>query len=204
MKEKLLRMAKIIFIFTLLINIFLVNTNICVALSDVTSDPNSWYPTEDVGEKKLNYKSQVFLTLIRTLGVIVSVLSLAIIAVKIMLGSVEEKAQYKQMLVPWAIGAFLVISMTTLPGIIYDIVRSDSEPIESSVTTKEKIQEYYCIRGYKLEYVPSSSGHVHTYSNCDCGATGGHTGYGCPDCHVELYKKSNGYYVCRICGMVYE
>lgn len=36
-----------------------------------------------------------------------------------MLGSIEEKAQYKKTLLPYLIGAIFVFGATTIPGIVY-------------------------------------------------------------------------------------
>ena len=41
-----------------------------------------------------------------------------------MMGSVEEKAEYKKTLKPYLIGAILVFGITNLLGIVQDIVAS--------------------------------------------------------------------------------
>ena len=41
-----------------------------------------------------------------------------------MLGSVEEKAEYKQTIIPYLIGAALVFSGTTIPQILYQISKN--------------------------------------------------------------------------------
>ena len=82
-------------------------------------------PFRDYMVDKLKDKVGIILSIIRTLGIIISVVTLAAIALKIMFGSIEEKAKYKETLVPWIVGAFMVFSMTTIPDMIYDIT-SDS------------------------------------------------------------------------------
>ena len=44
-----------------------------------------------------------------------------IIGIKYMLGSVEEKSEYKKTMIPYLIGAAIVFSGTTLPQIIYQL-----------------------------------------------------------------------------------
>ena len=60
-----------------------------------------------------------------TIGIVTSVLSLIIIGIKYMIGSVEEKAEYKKTMIPYLIGIFMIIGITTIIGvfskIIYDI-----------------------------------------------------------------------------------
>ena len=57
-------------------------------------------------------------------GVILSVIILIVVGIKYMLGSVEEKADYKKSMIPYLIGAFMVFSVTTLPQIIYKFMEN--------------------------------------------------------------------------------
>lgn len=68
---------------------------------------------------KLQEKAGAILGVIQTIGAVVSVIMLIVIGIKYMLGSVEEKANYKKTLVPYVIGAFLLFTGTLLPQVIY-------------------------------------------------------------------------------------
>ena len=59
---------------------------------------------------------------LRFIGTIVSVIALMIIGVKYMLGSVEEKAEYKKTMKPYIIGAFMLFGITNLLGILVGII----------------------------------------------------------------------------------
>ncbi len=61
---------------------------------------------------------------IASVGSVVSIIALVIIGIKYVLGSAEERADYKKTMIPYIIGAILVFSMTTLPMIIYNIMNS--------------------------------------------------------------------------------
>lgn len=61
--------------------------------------------------------------IIKTIGMVVSVIALICIGIKYMLGSVEEKAEYKETLKPYLIGAVLVFTVSLLPEIIYNIMQ---------------------------------------------------------------------------------
>ena len=63
-----------------------------------------------------------FITIIQTVGSIISVICLIIIGIKYMIGSVEQKAEYKKVLLPYVIGASLVFATTNLLGIIYSVI----------------------------------------------------------------------------------
>lgn len=50
-----------------------------------------------------------------------SIVILIVLGIKYMLGSVEEKAQYKKTLLPYFIGAIFVFGATTIPNMIYSM-----------------------------------------------------------------------------------
>ena len=62
------------------------------------------------------------ITVIGTIGSVVSVIVIIVIGIKYMLGSVEEKAEYKKVLIPFLIGALLVFAASTFAEVIYNIV----------------------------------------------------------------------------------
>ena len=54
------------------------------------------------------------LSAVTTTGIVLSVLMLAVLGVKYMLGSSEEKAEYKKSMMPYLIGALLVFAASTI------------------------------------------------------------------------------------------
>ena len=62
-------------------------------------------------------------TILRNIAIIVAVISLSILGVKYMVGSVEEKASYKEKLIPIAIGAILIAGLGTFLQMIESIVK---------------------------------------------------------------------------------
>ena len=67
-------------------------------------------------------KVGVVLGAIRNISAVVSVIVLMIIGVKYMLGSVEEKANYKATMMPYIIGCVMAVAGTTLVSFIYDAI----------------------------------------------------------------------------------
>lgn len=59
---------------------------------------------------------------IQFIGSIVSVIVLIIIGIKFILGSAEEKAEYKQSLMPYIIGAVMLFAITNLLAIISSVI----------------------------------------------------------------------------------
>lgn len=59
------------------------------------------------------------LGVLQVIGVAVAVIILAVLGIKYMLGSAEEKAEYKKAFMPYIIGAALVFMAPTLANIVY-------------------------------------------------------------------------------------
>ena len=88
-------------------------------------DTDSYKPDSTLidskGEKQLQNLGQSIVGPIRIVGSFVSVLTLIIIGVKYMLGSVEERAEYKKSLLPYFWGAIMVFGITNIVSVIYNI-----------------------------------------------------------------------------------
>ena len=94
--------------FTIILN---VGTIYAFTVSDLTGTTFSNSELSRVGNS--------LITIITTIGSVVSVIVLIILGLKYMMGSVEEKATYKKTLLPYVIGATLVFAASAIAGIIY-------------------------------------------------------------------------------------
>ena len=63
------------------------------------------------------------LSAVTTAGVVLSVIVLAVLGIKYMLGSAEEKAEYKKTLMPYIIGAALIFGASTIATIVYNFMQ---------------------------------------------------------------------------------
>ncbi len=57
---------------------------------------------------------------VRTIGEAIAVIMLLVVGIKYILGSVEEKAEYKQSMWPYILGAILIFTGAALTGVIYN------------------------------------------------------------------------------------
>ena len=114
--HKIRKITILLFIIFLLINIF----NVVYAI-----DPDAYKPESIDASEVKNFTDKVgyLLGAIRNFSVVVAVISLMIIGFKYIIGSVEEKANYKETLLPYVIGCILAVSGTTLVFFIYNSVR---------------------------------------------------------------------------------
>ena len=69
-------------------------------------------------------KSNNIISAIQIFGTIVSVISLMILGLKYMVGSIEERAEYKKTMLPYLIGTIIFFSVTQLLAILAAIVEN--------------------------------------------------------------------------------
>ena len=59
--------------------------------------------------------------IVRTIGIVAAIVILMIVGIKYMMGSAEEKAEYKKTMPAYVIGAVLVFAASTVLTWIYDM-----------------------------------------------------------------------------------
>lgn len=124
-------MKKIYIVTVLLIvfNIFFLNVGIVKAAGDKGSGFSDnpiefWKPTDsNVDQTEIEDRANVITTVIRNIGLVVSVLSLMIIGIREMFSSAEEKSIIKQSMPGYILGAIMIGAITMLPSIIYNVVK---------------------------------------------------------------------------------
>lgn len=73
------------------------------------------------GASEIKSKGNKIIQIVSTVGSILSVIVIIILGIKYMLGSIEEKASYKQTLVPFIIGAAFIFAASSIASIFYNI-----------------------------------------------------------------------------------
>ena len=62
--------------------------------------------------------------ILQTVGIVLYVIVLIVIGLKYMMGSAEEKAEYKKTLLPYIIGAALVFAASTIASVVFNFASS--------------------------------------------------------------------------------
>ena len=57
--------------------------------------------------------------ILQTVGIVLSVIVLIVIGLKYMMGSAEEKAEYKKTLMPYLVGAALIFAASALAQVVF-------------------------------------------------------------------------------------
>jgi len=63
-------------------------------------------------------------TIMQTVGIVVAVVILLVLGIKYMIGSAEEKAEYKKTMIPYIVGAILIFASTTIVNVVYNMANA--------------------------------------------------------------------------------
>ena len=90
-----------------------------IVLADSAIAPNSLNAIysntngiQNVGEKIMG--------IVQTAGVVIAVIVLMVLGIKYMMGSAEEKAEYKKTMIPYIVGAILIFAATTIANVVFN------------------------------------------------------------------------------------
>lgn len=100
-----------IFISLLVISI----SSSCFALkpSEITGNSNVSGTTE------ITNLGNALVGILQTVGIVLSVIVILVIGIKYMMGSAEEKAEYKKTMIPYIVGAALIFTASVFANVVY-------------------------------------------------------------------------------------
>ncbi len=91
-------------------------------LEDPVTNPDSYEPGAVTGNSKVFGIANILISIIKWIGVALSVIILMVLGIKYLTGSIEEKAEYKKTMVPYVVGCMLLFAGSFIVQIIYDMV----------------------------------------------------------------------------------
>ena len=108
-----------ILIFMVMSNLLLITGNYYMKdnIRGINVDPKK---TVDTGD--LETTSARIIGVIQTIGILIAVGVIMVLGIKYMMGSAEEKAEYKKTMVPYLIGAIVLFAASALAGGIYNMI----------------------------------------------------------------------------------
>jgi len=113
-------MNKVIKLVSVLLMVVMMATTfstVCFAGSEVNPDDITPDYTGDTGT--IQEIGQKILGIIRNVAAVLLVVLIAVLGVKFMMGSTEEKAEYKKSFMPLIIGTVIVLLATSIGGFIW-------------------------------------------------------------------------------------
>ena len=94
------------------------------AVTEVTPDMfNGGGIQSEDASNLIDFGGQI-VAVVRTVGVLVAVVILLVLGIKYMVGSAEEKADYKKSMIPYLVGAVLIFAASAVTGIVYDMANA--------------------------------------------------------------------------------
>lgn len=66
------------------------------------------------------------INIIQVVGIVVAIAVVLIIGIKYMTGSVEQKAEYKKVMIPYIIGAVLLVAGTSIVRVIFNTINNNA------------------------------------------------------------------------------
>lgn len=100
--------------------ITLVTTVVNADVSGVLTDLQNPGDANNAGE--LTNLGKKIVSTIQVVGVVIAVVVILVIGIKYLIGSAEEKAEYKKTMIPYLVGAVLVFAGATIVNVVYNIV----------------------------------------------------------------------------------
>ena len=124
----------------------------CVKAIDIINNPDDYRPNyiRNSDTELIVSKANKILGVITTIGIVASVITLMILGVKYMMGSVEQKAEYKKSMIPYIIGIIILFSISTIVSIISTYTQNAFNiQVEEQTNTNYKPNTEIDLQGWK-------------------------------------------------------
>lgn len=113
-----MKLNKVLSIVVLAIIMLAIASNFVYAV-----DPSTITGVSTSGASKITAVGQKVVGIVQTVGSVVAVVILVVLGIKYMMGSTEEKAEYKKTLLPYIIGAVLIFAAANLASVVYNMAK---------------------------------------------------------------------------------
>lgn len=117
------KLSKILLFVATIMLIFTVTTTV-MAATGTSVTPDQITGESDVDVSGISNIGNSIVRILSTIGIVASVIVLIVLGIKYMMGSAEEKAEYKKTLMPYVIGAGLVFAASTIAQIVYTFMQN--------------------------------------------------------------------------------
>ncbi len=116
-----MKLKKVFSIVTIAIMLIASLSNVALATEiNIMGVINTTGSTSTNAALKVNSLGSNILGIVQTVGTIAAIVTLIILGIKYMMGSAEEKAEYKKTLMPYVIGAVLVLAASNIVKWVFD------------------------------------------------------------------------------------
>ena len=102
-----------------------------IATDNPIDNPDKYKPGDisTTDSDEIVNKVNSILNAITVIGIVISVITLTILGIKYMIGSVEEKAEYKKSMIPYIIGVVFLLATSTAVKLIAKLTQEAQDVI---------------------------------------------------------------------------
>lgn len=111
------KLMKVVMAISICLTIVCTGMNVVSAATGIT--PNQ-LTADYSGTEDISTVGKKIMGIVQTVGVVVAVVILMVLGIKYMMGSAEEKAEYKKTMLPYIIGAVLIFGATAIANMVYN------------------------------------------------------------------------------------
>ena len=117
-------MKKVSKIFATILLVVMLMSFASVVFAATSVDPNTWknQPGDKIKTDDITNFSASLINVISIVGSAAAIITLIVLGIKYMMGSAEEKAEYKKTMIPYLVGAILVFAASTIANFVYNFV----------------------------------------------------------------------------------
>lgn len=120
MNKKVMKVLSALMIAIMLVSVS-VNVFAAVEFDDVAKQIDGKISTEN--QAKITDVGSNIVGILQTVGIVLSIIILIVLGIKYMMGSAEEKAEYKKTMIPYVVGAILIFAASALAGVIVNFAQ---------------------------------------------------------------------------------
>ncbi len=108
-----------------MLSILVMAVIIMASLSTITLGitPGSVTATSTSADTQITSIGGKILSAVTTAGVVISVIMVAVLGIKYMMGSSEEKSEYKKSMIPYLVGAVCIFAASTIATAVYNMAK---------------------------------------------------------------------------------
>ena len=119
-------MKKVSKIFATILLVVMLMSFASVVFAATSVDPGTWknQPGDKIKTDDITNFSASLINVISIVGSAAAIITLIVLGIKYMMGSAEEKAEYKKTMIPYLIGAILIFAASNIASMIYSFANS--------------------------------------------------------------------------------
>ena len=114
-------MKKVSKIFAIILLVVMLMSFSSVVFAATSVDPGTWknQSGDKIKTDDITNFSASLINVISIVGSAAAIITLIVLGIKYMMGSAEEKAEYKKTMIPYIVGAVLIFAASTIAYVVY-------------------------------------------------------------------------------------